>query len=486
MTPSKALLIHKRVRALLRAAAGLATLAMCTGAVSAQSSRENQNGDALHRLNDSIESLVRHVSPAVVQILVTGYGTAETTDTDQASLVIARERKIGSGVIVDPSGYIITNAHVVSGAQRVEVIVPNPPPGAPLDPILGSPGQSYDARIIGQSAEIDLAVIKIEGQHLPAIPIAKPTSPQQGEMVFAFGSPGGLRNSVTMGVISAVARQPDPNSPLVYIQTDTPINPGNSGGPLVDADGQLVGINTFILSSSGGNQGLGFAIPAQMVAMLYPQLVKFGHIHQPEIGVVVQTIGPELAEGLQLPRDFGIVVADVTPGGPADAAGLKVQDIIAAIDGSPVASLPLFMHDLYMHAGGDHMKMDVIRGQQHVQLDVIVSEHPHNVDKLADIANPETNVIKRLGILGVDLTADLAQMLPQLRIESGVIVAARTAGASSEVPLVTGDVIHSLNGKPVGTVADLRAALNALKPGTAVALQIERQSQLSYIAFQLD
>jgi serine protease Do len=447
---------------------------------------EAQNTDALHRLNDSIESLVQKVSPSVVQILVTGYGTAETTDSDQASLVIARESKIGSGVIVDPTGYIITNAHVVSGAEHVEVIVPNPPPGAPADPILGSPGQSYEARIIGQSREMDLAVIKIEGQRLPFISIAKPPEPHQGEMVFAFGSPGGLRNSVTMGVISAVARQPDPASPLVYVQTDTPINPGNSGGPLVDADGQLIGINTFILSSSGGNQGLGFAIPAPLVSMLYPQLVKFGHIHQPQIGISLQTITPELAEGLGLARDFGIVVSDVTPGGPADQAGVKVQDIIASVDDSPVASLPVFMHQLYMHKAGDHMKLDVIRGTQHVQIDAVVAEHPHNVDKLADFANASDNMIKRLGILGIGLTADIAQMLPQLRIEAGVVVAARTAGASSEIPLATGDVIHSLNGHAVGSVADLRAALNAVKPGGAIALQIERDSQLTYIAFQLD
>ena len=149
--------------------------------------------------------------------------------------------------------------------------------------------RTYDARIVGVAEDLDLAVIKIEEHKLPALTIRKSVLSRQGEMVFAFGSPEGLRNSVTMGVVSAVARQPDPDSPLVYVQTDTPINPGNSGGPLVDADGELVGINTFILSSSGGNQGLGFAIPAGVVAFAYPQLVKYGHIHQPEIGAILQT-----------------------------------------------------------------------------------------------------------------------------------------------------------------------------------------------------
>ncbi len=259
------------------ARASILTLAALLTAVTslAQSSNNRKsdraNTDALHRLNDAIESLVNRVSPSVVQILVTGYGTAEAGDSNQTSLVIARQRKIGSGVIVDPSGYIVTNAHVVSGAERIEVIVSAPSPDAPPDPIIGSQGQSFEARIVGQSAEVDLAVIKIEDEHLPAVSVTTAIEPQQGEMVFAFGSPGGLRNSVTMGVVSAVSRQADPSSPLVYIQTDTPINPGNSGGPLVDADGRLIGINTFIISASGGNEGLGFAIPASLVSMVYPQ-----------------------------------------------------------------------------------------------------------------------------------------------------------------------------------------------------------------------
>lgn len=480
--------IHSTSSKVIAARAGFFALATFLAAATtfAQSANQRPSTDALHRLNDSIESLVNRVSPSVVQILVTGYGTAETGDTNQTSLVIARQRKIGSGVIVDPTGYIVTNAHVVSGAERIEVIVSAPSPDAPPDPIVGSQGQSFEARIVGQSAEVDLAVIKIEAEHLPAVSVATAIEPKQGELVFAFGSPGGLRNSVTMGVVSAVSRQADPSSPLVYIQTDTPINPGNSGGPLVDADGQLIGINTFIITSSGGNEGLGFAIPASLVSMVYPQLVKFGHIHQPEIGVTVQAITPELASALSLPRDFGLIVVDVQPGSPADHAGVKIQDVLTAVDGNLVASLPLLMHDLYMHKRGDHMKLAVLRGTQPLQFDIEVTEQPHNVDKLAELANSEKNVVKRLGILGVDLTPEMAQMLPQLRIQSGVIVAARTAGASSEIPLATGDVIHTVNGKTISNLEELRAALNAVKNGGAIALQVERDSKLSYVVFQLE
>jgi serine protease Do len=440
----------------------------------------------LRQFNEAIEALVHRVSPSVVQIVVTGYGATETADEGQTSLVIARQRKLGSGVIVDANGFIVTNAHVVSGAEHVQVVVPSPPPGEPIDPILGSPGQTFDARIVGEAKDMDLAVIKIEAKGLPFVSLTSPVDPRQGELVFAFGSPEGLRNSVTMGVVSAVARQPDDTSPMVYIQTDTPINPGNSGGPLVDADGHLVGINTFILTASGGNEGLGFAIPGRVVAMAYPQLVKFGHVHEPEIGLDVQPITPDLAAALGLPRDFGIMVSDVLPDGPADQAGLKIQDVIVTVDGAPVTSTPLLMHDLLLHRAGDHMKMEVLRGSQRVPLDIEVTERPHAVDKFADMASSEQNVVKRLGILALDLKPNLAQLMPQLRINSGVIVAARTAGASSEIPLATGDVIHSVNGAPIASLDELRAALNRVKVGGAVALQIERDSRLTYLAFELD
>ena len=395
---------------------GIALLASSRTAA-AQSREAATSPDALHRLNDSIEALVQRVSPAVVQIIVTGYGSTPQNESGQTSMVIGRQRAIGSGVIVDPEGYIVTNAHVLNGAQKIEVFVPPTPAaeGAPASEETGQ-GKSYDARTVGITTEIDLAVIKIEAHGLPSLPIPKPTPPRQGEVVFAFGSPEGLRNTVTMGVVSSVARQPDPDSPLVYVQTDTPINPGNSGGPLVNADGQLVGINTFIFSTSGGNQGLGFAIPAGVVAYAYPQLLKYGHIHQPEIGAIVQTITPELAAALHLHRDFGVIVSDVLPGGPADSAGMRTQDIILSVGDDSVGTLPLFTRSLYMHNGGERVKFRVLRGSDELQLDVALIDRPHKTDSLIDRVDPEKNLVRRLGILGVELDLDLAQSLPDLRI----------------------------------------------------------------------
>ena len=457
------------------------------GPAAGQTPRDRPS-DALHQLNNSIEALVQRVSPTVVQILVTGYGSAEDRNQKQTNDVIGRRQAIGSGVIVDPDGYIVTNAHVVNGAEKIEVIVP--PRNAPtslLEAAQDNQGKSYQARVVGVTREIDLAVIKIEAHALPALSVrsSSPT-PRQGEMVLAFGSPEGLRNTVTMGVVSAVARQPDPDSPLVYVQTDTPINPGNSGGPLVDADGELVGINTFILSTSGGNQGLGFAIPAGVVAYAYPQLVKYGHIHQPAIGALVQTVTPDLAAGLHLPRDFGVIISDISPGSSADKAGLRIQDIILSVDGTPTGSLPLFAHSLYLHKSGERVKVEVLRGSDRVLLDIPLVERPHKEDSLADVADPAKNLVRPLSILGIELTLDLAQSLPDLRIPTGVIVAARTLGSGTvEIPLQTGDVIHGLNGTTITTMDGLRAALAKQKAGDAIALQVERYGQLIYVSFSL-
>jgi serine protease Do len=460
---------------------------LALGSLAGQSPQNAGRPDALHQLNDSVEALVERVSPSVVQIVVTGYSSSEREQRGETDLVIGRERAIGSGVIVDPEGYIVTNAHVLNGAEKIEVIVPpQPVAGMPANQAQDMQSKNFQARKVGVSREIDLAVIKIEAHGLPALGIHGSTQAKQGELVFAFGSPEGLRNTVTMGVVSAVARQPDPDSPLVYIQTDAPINPGNSGGPLVNTDGQLLGINTFILTTSGGNQGLGFAIPSGVLAFAYPQLLKYGHIHQPEMGAILQTITPELAAGLHLQKDFGIIVSDVSPGGPAETAGLRIQDVILSVDGTPAGSLPLFIHSLYMHGSGERVRVEVLRGSQRLQLEIPLVERPHKEDSLIDTADPEKNSVRRLGIIGIELNLQLAQSLPELRIPTGVIVAAMTAGdVSRDIPLQSGDVIHGLNGTPITTLDGLREALAKLKPGDGVALQLERLGQLIYVSFTL-
>ncbi len=250
----------------------------------------------LDALSNAFEDLSRRVSPSVVQVVVTGYGTGGE-EAPSADALLGLRRTGGSGVILDPNGYIITNSHVVEGARRVQVVLPRPTPAAG-NSILRPRGVPLDAKIVGIDDETDLAVLKIEEKNLPALPLGDSDALRQGQIVLAYGSPLGLENSVSMGIVSAVGRQLEIDDPMVYIQTDAPINPGNSGGPLVDTEGRVVGINTMILSQSGGNEGLGFAAPSNIVKTVFEQIRSGGRVRRGTIGVFAQTITPTLAAAL--------------------------------------------------------------------------------------------------------------------------------------------------------------------------------------------
>jgi len=410
----------------------------------------------LVQLSGSIEALVKQVSPTVVQVVVAAYTTVDQGNRAQADLVMGRQRSIGSGVVIDAGGYIVTNGHVVDGARAIQVVIPGEKAGR---------GRTVDAKIVGIAREIDLALLKVDVTGLPALPLAAPGSVRQGELVFAFGSPEGLRDSVTMGVVSATDRQPDPDAPMVYIQTDTPINHGNSGGPLVNVKGELVGINTFILSNSGGSEGLGFAIPSSLVALAYPKLRQFGHLHRGEMGMVLQTLTPKLAAGLALARDAGVIVADVVAGGAAERAGIQIGDVLVSVDGQPIDNvLPLAMR-LFTSNGDERVSIGVVRGER-------------------ALLDPETSAVPELGILGIAITEEIAPLLPALRAPVGVIVAAHAPqGGAADVVLLTGDVIHSVNGVRVATLAALRALMAAVRAHNPIVLQIERNGQLQFLTF---
>lgn len=442
--------------------------------------------DDLRKLNQSVDALIRKVSPSVVQILVTGYGPLEEGERGNTNTIIGRQRAIGSGFVVEDSGYIVTNAHVVNGAQRVQVVLPNPSTESSLEAALSTRTRIVPARIVGVTKELDLAVIKVDTGKLPALPMADYRKLGQGEMVFAFGSPEGLRNSVTMGVVSAVARQTDPDSPMVYIQTDAAINPGNSGGPLVNVSGEVIGVNTFILSQSGGNEGLGFAIPSGVVGVACGELRKFGHLHRAQIGISMQTITPTLAAALNLPRDYGVVISDVLPDSPAMASGLQIGDVLAVVDRRRAENLPFVAFHFFALEYGQKVHLDVLRGKERLAFDVPVAPPPRDTDQVAALADPEKNLVSTLGILGVEIDQRISAMVTDLRDPFGIVVAARSTGAKVEVPLLTGDVIRTLNGQPMTTLDRLRNALKALSPGAPVALQIQRDQKLLFISFTMD
>jgi serine protease Do len=441
----------------------------------------------LRELNASVEDLTSRVSLSVVQVLVTGYGAVDEHTDGETGLVIGRQRSIGSGAIIDPDGYIITNAHVVAGARHVQVVLHRDTTAeGPVRSLAQLSGQTVDARVVGTATDIDLALLKVDVAGLPALPLANYDAIRQGELVFAFGSPEGLRNSVTMGLVSAVARQPTPDSPTIFIQTDAPINPGNSGGPLVNVDGELVGLNTYILTESGGSQGLGFAIPSAVVAAAYPQLRKYGHLHHGLLGFTMQTITPALAAGLGLSRTAGVLVSDVLPGSPAEEAGLSVKDVVAAINGKEVESVPMLSLELSRYAAGETVTMRVLRGDDPVTVSMIVMERPDPIDELAGLADPERNAVAKLGIVGLDVANETAALLPDLRISSGVFVAARTlASSGNEVPLIAGDVIHAVNSFTVRSVDSLRILVDDAKANSELVLQIERGGQLQFITCQI-
>ena len=418
----------------------------------------------LVQLSGSIEALVKQVSPTVVQVVVAAYTTVDQGNRAQADLVMGRQRSIGSGVVIDAGGYIVTNGHVVDGARAIQVVIPGEKAGR---------GRTVDAKIVGIAREIDLALLKVDVTGLPALPLAAPGSVRQGE-----------RDSVTMGVVSATDRQPDPDAPMVYIQTDTPINHGNSGGPLVNVKGELVGINTFILSNSGGSEGLGFAIPSSLVALAYPKLRQFGHLHRGEMGMVLQTLTPKLAAGLALARDAGVIVADVVAGGAAERAGIQIGDVLVSVDGQPIDNvLPLAMR-LFTSNGDERVSIGVVRGERAFTTDVAVVARTNDLDRLTDLLDPETSAVPELGILGIAITEEIAPLLPALRAPVGVIVAAHAPqGGAADVVLLTGDVIHSVNGVRVATLAALRALMAAVRAHNPIVLQIERNGQLQFLTF---
>jgi serine protease Do len=452
---------------------------------SAAETASSEPPGVLVQLNGALESLAAKASPAVVQILVTGFGPVRSEDRSQTALIV-RQHAVGSGVIVDPDGYIMTNAHVVEGAQRIRVALPLPMgDSAGLVPI--GKRRILEARLLGSHKDTDLALLKIDETDLPTLSLMSQQRPHVGQLVFAIGSPEGLQNSVTMGVVSALARQPDPAKPMTYVQTDAPINPGNSGGPLVDMNGAVIGINTFILSQGGGSEGLGFAIPARVVEFVYHSLRKYGHVHRVEIGAGMQEITPALADGLHLAQRWGVVVDDVKPDGPAAAAGLQIQDIVLSADERRIETLPSLSAALYLHRIDQVLKLQILRGTEKKTLYIPAVEHHDQMDQLLDAANPENSLVPRLGILAVDLTGDLKGVLSSLRISSGVLVVGREADLiTPDTGLQAGDVIHQLNTKTIDSMDTLRAAAGELKTGDAVVLQVERDGGLTYLSFELE
>jgi serine protease Do len=440
--------------------------------------------DPLHQVSASLQALSKRVSPSVVQIFSTGYKPDSDRDHRNTDL-LSRGLTSGSGIIIESDGWIVTNAHVVQGGRRIRVQLNHE---AVLSPAQKEARHAlFDAKLVMADRDTDLALLKIEATDLPTLEFSDSSDLKQGQLVLAFGSPLGLDNSVSMGIVSSVARQPDPDSPTIYVQTDAAINPGNSGGPLVDTSGRVVGINTLILTQSGGNEGIGLAIPSNVVRSVYNQVRNEGHVHHHQIGVSARNITPALASGLGLDREDGIVIEDVIPEGPAQNAGLMPGDIVLSVNEKRVQNIRQFALALYSFAVGEKATIEIRRGRQNIFYQIPVSEKQDVQERLADQVTREESKIPQLGILALTLDERLVPMLPPLRNRFGVVVAGKeTNGAYEGEGPLPGDVIYSVNGMPVDSVDSLRSVLDDLKTTDAIALQVERLGSLHYLVLETD
>jgi serine protease Do len=467
------------------AAACLAALLLVPHLALAQ--RSPATAAALGDLSRSLQDLSQNVSASVVQIFVTGYAPPGEDELGSGGYPVL-QRSSGSGVIVDPDGYIVTNAHVVEHATRLEVELPFAATGGAAGrSILPRRGRTVGAQVVAVDRETDLAVLRVDARALPALPFADSDTLRPGQLVLAFGSPLGLESSVTLGIVSAVARQLAPEDPMIYIQTDAPINPGNSGGALVDTEGRLVGINTLIYSQGGGSDGIGFAAPSNIVRTVFEQIRKTGRVRRGEIGASAQTITSVLAEALDLPAEAGVIVSDVVPGGPAALGGLQTGDVVLALDGKRMENGRQFRINIYTRGIGQQVSLDVQRGQRRLTLRVPVVERESQTGRLTDLLTAQ-NSVRALGLVVLEVTPQIADILPPLRRPGGLVVASVSAEApvSPQGRLQVGDVLYALNRKPLGTVADLKAAAGALAPGAAAVIQLERAGELMFVAFRFE
>lgn len=442
--------------------------------------------NVLRQLSTSFEEISQRSGRAVVQIFVRSYVTSEASSNDGE--LLTAENSSGSGILMSSDGFILTNAHVVKNAHTVKVQLNVRTEAEAREQGDRTYNRAINGALIGEDRESDLALIKIDKKNLPFLDFGDSDELRQGQIVLALGNPLGLDNSVSLGVVSAVARQIKPDEPMVYVQTDAPINPGNSGGPLVDAEGRVVGINTFILTQSGGSEGIGFAIPSNIARDVYKQLKTQGHVHRAQLGLVAETITPEMAEGLGLETDHGVVVSDTQPEGPAAHGGVEVDDIIIGLNGRRMTSVHELNANIYRLSPGTKVTLRVQRGSEQLDLPVVTEEQSGSeLDALADMVDPVKNVVPELGIVGLDITKAVLKLMPDLRRPAGVVVAARKANAPYTGPaLETGDVIYAVNRQVVSNIAELRQAVTKLKGGQSAVLLVERDSHLIYVALTVD
>lgn len=370
---------------------------------------------------------------------------------------------LGSGVIVSSEGYILTNNHVIKNADQIKVLL--------------SDKREFTGEIIGRDPKTDLAVIKIDAENLPTIKMGDSDALRVGEIVLAVGSPYGLNQTITMGIVSAVGRA---NVGIAdyedFIQTDAAINPGNSGGALVNAKGKLVGINTAIFSTTGGYQGIGFAIPSNMVKTVMASLIEKGKVVRGWLGVTVQSITPGLAEQFGLEKDYGTLVADVVENSPAEKAGLMRGDVIIGLNGKEVEE-PYNLRNLVASTQpGEEIELQIIRDGSIKKLTVTVGELPSETQKTPTVFE---NALK--GVSVQNLTPEISGQLNLPDKIRGVVVTDIEQGSPAETALMPGDVILEINRKAMSNIEDYETIVSKIKPDADVLLLVFRRGSTIFV-----
>jgi Do/DeqQ family serine protease len=385
---------------------------------------------------------------------------------EQGPRVPRRQGGLGSGVIVSADGYVLTNHHVIDGAEHIKVEL--------------SDKRVFSAKLVGSDTPSDLAVLKIEASGLPALPIGDSDAVRVGDIVLAFGNPLGVGQTVTMGIISAKGRATGLGDGGFedFLQTDAPINQGNSGGALVSARGELVGINSQILTPSGGNIGIGFAIPASMAQNVMAQLLKDGKVRRGQLGVTVQDVTSEIAKSLGLPEVKGALASSVLPGSAADRAGVERGDVITTFNGTKVEGANDLRNHVAGTAPGSKVTLTVVRHGQTKTLTTDLGElsgkRAANEDKSGESDHG------RLGLTVRPLTPETAQELGVSGRKGLLVAEVDPAGPAAAAGLQPGDVIEEVNGKPVTAVSDLKAAVNASEDRPALVLVNRKGASLFF------
>lgn len=374
---------------------------------------------------------------------------------------------LGSGFIMEKSGYIITNNHVVSDADKLTVTLLS--------------GKEYKAKVIGTDPPTDVAVIKIEADDLPVLEFGNSDNLRVGDWVIAIGNPFGLTSTVTVGVASAKGRSGIGVEDYEdFIQTDAAINMGNSGGPLLDARGKVIGINTAILSPSGGSLGIGFAIPSNVAKTIYKQLKENGHVTRGYLGVAIQQLTPSLAQYFHLTQGKGILVAEVSKDSPAEKAGLKQGDVIMRIDDKPAENLTDFRNYIAMLAPGSKAQLVVMRNGKEEKLTVTIGKA--QVETKQKATTPETGI--DIGLRVQNLTDDIASQLGY-QGQKGVVITSVTPGSrADEAGLQAGELITQVDQQPVTSVEDFQAKVKkAVEKGTVLFL-IKSKQYTGYVVIK--